>query len=65
MGINLGGEVDTFKRFIYIHGTIHEDKIGQKASHGCIRMKNDDVISLYNDICEGTLIYITNEGIIG
>ena len=65
MGINLGGEVDTFKRFIYIHGTIHEDKIGQKASHGCIRMKNDDVISLYNDIYVGTLIYITNDGIIG
>ncbi len=46
--INLGGNVDTFNRYIYIHGTIHENKIGQKDSHGCIRMNNDDVIELFN-----------------
>ena len=46
--INLGGNVDTYNRYIYIHGTIHEHKIGQKDSHGCIRMMNDDVIELFS-----------------
>jgi hypothetical protein len=48
--INLGGNVDSYDRYIYIHGTAHEDKIGQKASHGCIRMLNSDIIELFN-IC--------------
>ena len=38
------------KRYIYIHGTAHEDQIGERASHGCIRMKNQDIIDLF-DIC--------------
>ena len=49
-GINLGGDVDSFSRYIYIHGTAHEDQIGERASHGCIRMKNQDIIDLF-DIC--------------
>ena len=48
--INLGGNVDSYNRYIYIHGTAHEDLIGQKASHGCIRMRNKDVIELF-DMC--------------
>src|SRR5882762_2553943 len=40
----MGGSVDTESRYIYIHGTPEEDRIGQPASHGCIRMLNDDVI---------------------
>ena len=39
---------NTRNRFIYIHGTRHEDKIGQPASHGCIRMRNADVIELFD-----------------
>ncbi len=39
---------NTRDRFIYIHGTRHEDKIGQPASHGCIRMRNADVIELFD-----------------
>src|SRR6266436_9640087 len=39
---------NTRDRFIYIHGTKHEDKIGQPDSHGCIRMRNDDVIELFD-----------------
>ena len=35
-------------RFIYIHGTNHEDEVGQPASHGCIRMKNADLIALFD-----------------
>lgn len=39
---------NTRDRFIYIHGTRHEDKIGRAASHGCIRMRNADVIELFD-----------------
>ena len=45
-----GGNVDSYDRYIDIHRTAHEDKIGQKASHGCIRMLNSDIIELFN-IC--------------
>ena len=47
-GINKGGDVDTFQRFIYIHGTPHIDKLGYPESHGCIRMSDNDVINLFN-----------------
>jgi lipoprotein-anchoring transpeptidase ErfK/SrfK len=43
-----GRNANTRDRFIYIHGTKHEDKIGQPDSHGCIRMRNADVIELYD-----------------
>jgi L,D-transpeptidase YbiS len=39
---------NTRDRFIYIHGTKHENKIGQPDSHGCIRMRNADVIELFD-----------------
>jgi lipoprotein-anchoring transpeptidase ErfK/SrfK len=57
-GINKGGDVDTFKRFIYIHGTPHVDKLGYPESHGCIRMSDNDVISLFNLINYKTLVLI-------
>lgn len=46
-GTNFGGDVDTQRRYIYIHGTASEDKLGQPASHGCIRMANVDVITVF------------------
>ena len=57
-GINKGGDVDTFQRFIYIHGTPHIDKLGYPESHGCIRMSDNDVISLFNLINYKTLVLI-------
>jgi len=42
-----GHNANTRDRFIYIHGTKHEDKIGQPDSHGCVRMRNADVIELF------------------
>lgn len=57
-GVNRGGEVDSFGRYIYIHGTNHEDKIGRPASRGCIRMRNDDVVKLFDAVEPGTLIWI-------
>jgi lipoprotein-anchoring transpeptidase ErfK/SrfK len=43
-----GYNANTRDRFIYIHGTKHEDKIGKPDSHGCIRMRNADVIELFD-----------------
>ncbi|PYJ16869.1 MAG: murein L,D-transpeptidase [Verrucomicrobia bacterium] len=45
-------------RFIYIHGTKHEDKIGSPASHGCVRMRNDDVVELFDLVEEGAHVII-------
>jgi lipoprotein-anchoring transpeptidase ErfK/SrfK len=49
---------NTRDRFIYIHGTKHEDKIGTAASHGCVRMRNADVIELFDLVDEGTPVVI-------
>ena len=49
---------NTLERFIYIHGTNHEDKLGQPASHGCIRLRNDEVIELFDMVSEGTELEI-------
>jgi lipoprotein-anchoring transpeptidase ErfK/SrfK len=49
---------NTRDRFIYIHGTKHEDKIGTPDSHGCIRMRNEDVIELFQLVDEGTPVTI-------
>ena len=57
-GFNRGGNVDSFDRYIYIHGTSEEGKIGTPASHGCIRMLNTDVIELYAKIKIGTKVLI-------
>jgi lipoprotein-anchoring transpeptidase ErfK/SrfK len=49
---------NTRERFIYIHGTKHEDKIGRPASHGCIRMRNADMIELFDLVDEDTPVVI-------
>ncbi len=46
-GRNKGGYVDTYQRYIYIHGTNHEAAIGKPVSMGCIRMRNNDIVELY------------------
>lgn len=55
-GKNLGKGVDTFQRRIYIHGTTAEAKIGKPASHGCIRMRNKDIVDLFKRIGVGTRV---------
>ena len=57
-GRNQGGYVDTYNRYIYIHGTSEENKIGIPASIGCIRMLNEDVIELYRLVDIGTEVLI-------
>ena len=59
-GRNQGGSVDTESRYIYIHGTVAEDRIGRPVSHGCIRMRNDDVIDLFEVVALGTPVEIIN-----
>ena len=58
-GINKRGKVDTRSRYIYIHGTHEEGKIGQPASHGCIRMFNRDILEVFDYAYEGEPVYIT------
>lgn len=57
-GKNKGKGIDSFKRYIYIHGTSEEGRLGTPASHGCIRMKNKDIIDLYKQVEVGTLVLI-------
>lgn len=57
-GINKGGKIDSFSRYIYIHGTNREDLIGTPMSHGCICMRNNDIIELFDSVEEGTLVII-------
>ena len=52
------GNQTTYDRLIYLHGSPHEAQLGQPASGGCIRMKSDDVIALFNTIEIGTPITI-------
>ena len=49
---------NTRGRFVYIHGTKHEHKVGTAASHGCVRMRNEDVIELFEMVDEGTPVVI-------
>ena len=62
-GINKGANVDSHARYIYIHGTNAEGHIGQPASEGCIRMKNNDVIDLFDrvDISSLVIIFTTRQ----
>lgn len=57
-GRNKGGYVDTYERFIYIHGTNHEDSIGTPTSIGCIRMKNQDIVALFRQVDVGSEVLI-------
>lgn len=57
-GKNCGGKVDTFERFIYIHGTPSCNPMGVPLSKGCIRMRNPDLLKLFDLADIGTKIYI-------
>ncbi|MBO1926712.1 L,D-transpeptidase [Thiomicrorhabdus sp. 6S2-11] len=58
-GVNRLGHCDSMQRYIYIHGTNEEDLLGTAASHGCLRMQNDDVIELFARVNSGCPILIT------
>ncbi len=59
VGINKGPRVDSYERYIYIHGTNCEDDIGRKdVSHGCILMTNEDMATLFDKVQEGCVVII-------
>ncbi len=57
-GINKGAGVDSYERCIYIHGTNREDLVGTPLSHGCIALRNRDILRLFERVGEGTLVCI-------
>ena len=57
-GINQGGDVDTQKRYIYIHGTNREDRLGTPQSAGCVLMNNLDAIELFEEVRVGDVVLI-------
>ncbi len=56
--INRGPDIDSYERYIYIHGTDKENKIGTPNSHGCICLRNDDIIQLFDCVPEKTIVII-------
>ncbi len=60
-GRNRLGQVDTMRRYIYIHGCPDEDPLGVPGSHGCIKMRNDDIIHLFDRVPAGTRVRIDEE----
>lgn len=58
VGFNRLGDCDTMRRYIYIHGSPDEGPIGRAASHGCIRMRNADVLALFDQVPAGTAVDI-------
>lgn len=57
-GRNRLGNVDSMRRYIYIHGTGDDQPMGVARSHGCIRMRNSDVIELFDLVSVGTIVDI-------
>jgi lipoprotein-anchoring transpeptidase ErfK/SrfK len=57
-GRNRLGTVDTMRRYIYIHGTPDHEPMGVPFSHGCIRMRNADVLVLFESVRPGTIVDI-------
>jgi L,D-transpeptidase YbiS len=57
-GRNRGGGVDTLRRYIYLHGCPDSEPMGVARSHGCIRMRNRDIVSLFDEVPVGTEVAI-------
>ena len=60
-GRNRLGKVDTMRRFIYIHGCPDEDPMGVPGSHGCVKMRNRELIELFDRVPIGTRVHIIAE----
>jgi len=59
-GYNLGGDRDSYNRYIYIHGTNHEDCVGQPASGGCVQLRNLEMVDLFERVRPGDWVNIVN-----
>jgi len=58
-GFNRMGPVDTMRRYIYIHGCPDEDSFANPGSHGCIKLHNPDMLTLFERVAAGTRVLIT------
>ena len=61
IGENRLGNVDTMQRYIYIHGSPDSTEMGKLGSHGCVRMRNADVIALFDWVEAGTPVLISED----
>ncbi len=59
-GINRGGEIDTYLRYVYLHGTQHETRLGEPLSAGCILLRNSDIVELYEQVRAGDWVWIVD-----
>lgn len=55
-----GAVVDTYERYVYIHGTNHAERLGQHYSAGCIEMNNLEIIALFDQVRVGDLVWIAD-----
>ena len=58
VGKNRLGDVDTMRRYVYLHGTPDETELGKPGSKGCVRMRNSDIIMLFDRVAVGTPVVI-------
>ena len=58
-GFNRLGPTDTMRRYIYIHGCPDEDSFDRPSSHGCIKLHNPDMLTLFDRVTAGTSVLIT------
>ena len=58
LGYNRGGSCDTMRRYVYIHGTPDETELGRPGSRGCIRMRNAELLELFDRVAAGTAVEI-------
>ena len=57
-GFNRQGKVDTFRRYIYLHGTPDCEQMGVPLSHGCVRLRNADLLELFDRVPVGCAVQI-------
>ena len=60
-GYNRLGNVDSMQRYIYIHGTPDSEPMGTPQSHGCVRMRNGDVVALFDAVPVGTSVILLDD----
>jgi len=57
-GRNAGGSVDTYRRYVYLHGTQDDARIGERWSAGCVLLRNPDLIELFDQVRVGDQVWI-------
>lgn len=61
---NCGKGCDTHQRYIYIHGTPDSEPMGEALSHGCVRMRNQEIIELFDLVNENALVYLSEQAVL-